>query len=130
MGTDALGYVLCLASIGMSMIATRYRNMLLTLGASTLWATFLAFILANTTAGTNWLTMFILAAGTFILAFMLLSVFSRRGTSRSLKSDIMSLSSTEKEERLPSKRKGGIMDLPPEDYRAYIRASMRMRRRR
>lgn len=57
------------------MVAVKSRHLLVTLGASALWATLLAFIIANTTAGTNMQELFLIAIGTFIIAMVLLGAF-------------------------------------------------------
>lgn len=78
MSIDAIGYILGFLTIGMSMIASRYRNMLLTIGATALWVTLLNFVLANTTPGLGWVSLFIISSFTFMAAFALISFVSRR----------------------------------------------------
>lgn len=129
MGTDATGYILALLTIGMSMVAVRYRNMLLTLGAAVFWAVLLAFILANTTAGTNWQVLFIGGATAFFSAFALISFFSRSRSESSFTENIGGLMSREKEERPPTTVRRGIMDMDYNEYRAYLRTRLRRRRR-
>ncbi len=128
MGIDATGYLLGILTIGASMIAVRYRNMLLTLGTAIMWAVLMTFILANTVAGTNWQSMFILGAVAFMCAFALISFLGRSRNNRSFMDNIGNLSSREEKEVPPARRRG-IMDLPPGDYQAYIHTRMQRRRR-
>ncbi len=130
MGTDALGYTLSLLVIGVSFIAVRYRNMLLTLGAAALWATLLAFILANTVAGTNWQSLFILGVAAFLSAFALISFLGRSRGEGSFSENIGGLFSRAEKGREPPRRARGLMDLNNTEYRQVIRSRMRGRRRR
>lgn len=127
--TDALGYTLALLTLGMSFVAVRYRNMLLTLGAATLWATLLAFILANTTAGTNWQSMFILAVVAFLCAFALISFFTRSRGDGSISENLGKLRGRDESEGKTSQSPRGIMDLDNTEYRQYLRSRMRKRGR-
>lgn len=129
MSTDALGYCLFLATIGMSFVAVRYRNMLLTLGAAALWAALLAFILGNTTAGENWQVLMIGAITAFFAAFALIGFFSRSRGERSFTDNIGGLMSREKEERTPTTPRRGIMGMNYYEYRIYLRDKLRRRRR-
>ena len=129
MSVDSLGYTIALLVIGVSFIAVKYRNMLLTLGAATLWATLLAFILANTVAGTNWQQMLILGIVTFMLAFALISFLGRSRGNQGFIQNIGNLSSREEKETPPTRARG-LMELDNTEYRALIRARMRGRRRR
>lgn len=79
MGVDELGFTLALLTVGMSMVAARSRQMVASMGASALWASLLAYILANTTAGLNWQAIFIISAFAFIVAMLMFGVF-RRGS--------------------------------------------------
>ena len=128
MGIDATGYILALLTIGMSMVATRYKNMLLTLGSAALWATLLAFILANTTAGTNWQSMFILSTAAFLCAFALISFLGRNRQS-SFTENIGGLMSREKEDKPSSMPRRGLSDLSEVEYKQYVRRVVRRRRR-
>ena len=78
MGTDAIGFTLALLALGMSWIAVENRQPILGVGASGLWAGFLAFILANTTAGLQWQVITILACITFIVAMLFMGFMGRR----------------------------------------------------
>lgn len=129
MSTDAIGYSLFLLVAATTFVAVRYRNLLLTLGASVLWMALLAFILANTTAGENWQVLFIGAATAFFVAFALISFFSRSKSDRSFTENIGGLMSREKEERPPATPRRGIMDMDYNEYRAYLRTRLRRRRR-
>lgn len=129
MGTDALGYLLGLLTIGMSFVAVRYKNMLLTLGAAILWATLLAFILANTVAGTNWQTMFILAVVAFLCAFALISFFGRSRGEGSFTDNIGGLEGRQEKKPAPPRRDTGLMGMSPEEYKTYVRTRVRRRRR-
>ena len=128
MSIDSIGYILSLLTIGMSFVAVRYRNMLLTLGAAALWATLLAFVLANTTAGTNWQTMFILGSAAFLCAFALISFFGRDKGNQSFSQNIGNLMSREKDEKPPATPRRGLMDLDADEYRRVVRARLRRRR--
>lgn len=130
MTADALGYILAVLTIGMSMVAVRYRNMLLTLGSATLWATLMAFILANTVAGTNWQTMFILGAVAFMCAFALIGLFSRRGAE---KGETMTGGVEYRETGMvtkpPERTTPSLMGMSADEYKVYIRGRVRRRRR-
>lgn len=128
MSVDGLGYILALLTIGMSFVAVRYRNMLLTLGAATMWAVLLTFILANTTAGTNWQSMFILGATAFICAFALISFFTRSKGGSSFTDNIGKLSSREKDEKPPKAPRRTFEGYY--QYRAELRSRLRQGRRR
>lgn len=128
MSTDALGYMLALLTAAASFISVRYRNLLLTLGTATMWAVMLAFILANTAAGTNWQVMFIGAVTAFFSAFALISFFGRSRSNQSFMENIGNLRSREEKET-PSPRARGMMELDNTEYRAVLRARMRGRRR-
>lgn len=78
MGTDAIGFSLAILAIGMSMIAVEYRQPILGVGASALWAGFMGFILANTTAGLAWQVMTVLGCITFIIAMLFMGFLTRR----------------------------------------------------
>lgn len=129
MSTDAVGYLLGLLTIGMSFVAVKYRNMLLTLGSAALWATLLAYILANTTAGTNWQSMFILSVAAFLCAFALISFFTRNKGEGSFINNIGKLRNTDNESEKLTNPKRGLMGLSTEEYRAYVRSKMNRRRR-
>ena len=128
MSVDSIGYVLAILTIGMSFAAVRYRNMLLTLGTAALWATLLAYILANTTAGTNWQSLFILSTAAFLCAFALISFLGRNRQS-SFTENLGGLMSREKDEKPPSMPQRGLMDLSPAEYKRYVRSTIRKRRR-
>lgn len=136
MGIDAMGFTLALLAVGMTMVAVRQRNILLYVGTSALWATLVAFILANTVAGTNWQSLFILAAFAFMLAMILLTAVSRKGNVRAGNSgnrtgDIIGRS---EEEEIAGNPLGigyrGMMDLSEDEYRALVRSRLRPRTRR
>jgi len=130
MTTDATLYTLALLTIGMSFVAVRYRNMLLTLGATTLWATLLSFVLAHTTAGTNWVTMFILGVVAFLTAFALISFFSRSKSETSFTDNIGGITSRDEKPPEPRRQTKGLMDISTDEYKLYIRARLRRRGRR
>lgn len=78
MGTDAIGLVLALLALGMSWIAVENRQPILGVGASALWAGFMAFILVNTSSSTQWHIILVLACITFIAAFLLMGFLGRK----------------------------------------------------
>lgn len=124
MSTDALGYTLALITLGMSMVAARNRNMLMTIGAAALWASLLGFITANSAAGENWLAIFIISAGTFIISFALLSFISQKG---SFARKFIGSEYNENVEANPT-RKRGLMSLSTDEYRRYVRSTLRRRK--
>ncbi len=126
---DALGYTLALLTICASFISVRYRNLLLTLGAAILWATLLAFILANTVAGTNWQSLFILGVVTFLCAFALISFFTRSKGDGSVGANFGGLFPREEKGNSPVLQRRGMMDLSNDEYRAMVRARIRRRTR-
>jgi len=117
MTTDAIGFTLALATIGVSMIAVRYRNMLFMLGAAAFWAAFLSFLLAETTAGLNWQKLMIIAISVFIIAFLIISVMSRRG----MVGEAESNEQDKPKRAIPSK---SLMQYNGSEYRNYIRSRM------
>ena len=131
MSTDALGYTIALLAIGMSMVAVKGRNLLLTLGASALWATLLAFVVANLTTGSNTQELFMIAIGTFIIAMVLLGGFrategvgnGENEESNPIKRFIHKLNS----DSLPPLR--GRRGDTPEEYRAMVRKAYQRSKR-
>lgn len=131
MTTDAMGYILGLLTLGMSMVAVRHRNMLLTLGTTALWVTLLNFILANNTAGLGWLSLFIISSVTFMAAFALISFVSRR-VATSQGGALPGAGEEVGGERLmpPAPGRPGMMELGEEEYRTRVRRALHPRRRR
>ncbi len=82
MSTDAIGFTLALLTIGMTMVAARTNQTLIRLGASALWASLLAFIVTNTTAGLNWQQILVIACGAFVLAMVVMAALGRIGANR------------------------------------------------
>lgn len=74
MGIDATGYTLGLLAIGLTMVAVRTRNLLISIGTSGLWAALMAFFLANTAAAASFHTIFIVSTMAFIIAMLFLGV--------------------------------------------------------
>lgn len=74
MGADAIGYTLALLTMGASLVAVRSRSLLISVGTSGLWASMMAYILANTTATATFHTIFIVSAIAFIFAMLMLGV--------------------------------------------------------
>lgn len=136
MGVDALGYTLAILTIGMTMVSVRQRNILLYLGTSALWATLMAFILGNTVAGTNWQSMFILSAATFIMAMILLTAISRQGNqgARSSAERTGDVLGRAEEEETAGNPMGigyqGLMDLSEDEYRVLVRKKLHPHNRR
>lgn len=128
MSTDAMGYILALLAIGMSMVATRNRSTPLTIGTAAIWSAFLSFMVANNTAGLNWLAILIIGIITFIVAYLLLAAMSSRFTGSQ---KIIGADTTEEFTKAISKEKKnkmGVLGLTPSEYKAYLQ-SRRQRRR-
>lgn len=135
MGIDALGYLLGLLTVGMSFIAVKQRNILIYLATSILWASLVAFILANTVAGANWQVMFLLAAFTFIVAMLLLTAVSRRTgvTIGGEKTEGVVGEAEGAKTNLNVNMRGlrkNLLDMSDDEYRSYIRRSLHPNRRR
>lgn len=145
-GVDELGFTLALLTVGMSMVAARTRQLVASLGASALWSSLLAYILANTTAGLNWQGIFIISAGAFIIAMLMFGVL-RRGSAGGISGiNWRGVESGEEAESKPSNTQitgasvrqsrssrhgwGGEFAESPEEYQARVRSILRPRRRR
>lgn len=74
MGADAIGYSLALLAMGMSLVAVRSRNLLISVGTSGIWASLMAYFLANSAAAAGFHTIFITSTIAFIVAMLLLGV--------------------------------------------------------
>lgn len=142
MGIDELGFTLALLTVGMSMIAARTRHLVASLGASAMWASLLAYILANTTAGLNWQSIFIISAFAFIVAMLMFGVFRRSTTGgitfRSIESGDETISETPMSQpsnvvRQTREARHGLTSNfaeTPEEYQARIHSILHPRRRR
>lgn len=132
MSMDALGYTLGLLTLGMTMVAVRKGNMLFSMATAALWAAFLNFILANTTAGTTWQEMFVVSALVMIICVPLLSFLSRRRATRmEAEGYYTSENGALVEDKRPRESKSaGLMDMDTDEYREYIRGRLRKHRRR
>lgn len=125
--------LLALAGL-VSYFSLRHRNLLLSLGASIMWLSLMAYNLTypptNITAGDTiheWMTM-----GFVIIAIAVMYMwFRNRGRTESMtrvsagEGEILARSATQ-EGVTPTR---SVMALSPEEYKAHLRSRMRRRRR-
>lgn len=83
MGADAIGFILALLAMGLTMVAIRARNILISVGTASLWAALLAYFVQNSSAAANFHPIFIIAAVGFMIAMLFLGI----GRGRSYSSD-------------------------------------------
>jgi len=125
---NVIGGILAAVALATTYFSLKFRNILLNLGAAAAWATLLDFFLLNTTPGTNWQTMFIWTVACFVIALALLSMFNRNG--ESVVKGFTGVSARENDKETKETKPRGMMDLTPEEYRAYVRSRVRQGRSR
>ena len=125
MGTDALGYTLALLTLGMTLLAFKFRLALVTLGTVGLWVALLAYFVTNLSA-TPMLQQIILAIAAFVGALFFFSMFGKMPGEEG-ESSFRRLIRRMNGETVSSPRKE-----TPEDYRETLHRALhpnRMRRR-